>query len=207
MNHRETVSMIMDMFVAEYPGRFSTGLERLKVWCQMLKGFDGELILGAAYHLASTCNWPPTIAQMREQCVLMSHGDLRNPTGAESWERIRRKMTSEPDLELTDLERTALSQTSSLYDLKRSTNPSTDRAHYIKAFDSLAAQRHQERITLPEVKALAGRYAEIPALEAGKTDKALPVPSEDKGDVMSFEEAKEQFGPQLDALATMIGGE
>ena len=156
-NHRDTVSEIMDLFNAEYPANFSTGLERLKVWAQMLKGFDREIILGSAYHLASTCQWPPTIAQVRKQCVLIAHGELHDPTGAESWEHIRQKMTSNPDLVLLDLEKKALAQTSSICDLRRSSNESTDRAHYIKAFDQLVARRHMYRITLPEVKALVAK--------------------------------------------------
>lgn len=173
-NHREIVSAIMDMMNAEYPTKFSTTPERLKVWAQMLKGFDSEIILGAAYHLVSTNEWPPNIAQVREQCVLMSHGEPYEPTGQEAWENIWRKVAGE-EIELTDLEKRALKQTSSIYDLKRSSNPSTDRAHFIKAFDQLVAARKLERQTLPEVKALVEKNR--PALPA-PVEKQLPKPIE-----------------------------
>ncbi len=200
-NHRDTVSEIMDLFNAEYPLKFSTSPERLKVWAQMLKGFDRELILGAAYHLASTCQWPPPIAQMREQCVLMQHGELQNPTGAESWERIKLKMTSKPDLVLNDMEKKALAQTSTIFDLKRTSNEPTDRAHYIKAFDKLVQKRHVDRITLPEVKALAARNT--PALPAPES-KQLPQVKDDGG-IMSAEDAIKEFGPEIAGLKDVMG--
>lgn len=168
-NHRDTVSEIMDLLNAEYPSKFSTKLERIKVWSQMLNGFDRELILGAAYHLVSTCRWPPNIAQMREQCVLMSHGKLQNPTSSDAWEHVMERVNHK-DIELTPFEKKALKQTGRTINELRQTQLlylATDRARFSEAFDRLISKQHLERITLPEVKTLVARNA--PALPAPAT--------------------------------------
>ena len=202
MNHKETIAFVMQIFNEEYPGKFIKPTSRMRIWEQILNGFDSEVILTAAYHLASTRkDWAPDIATMREQCVLMSHGELHNPTGAESWERIRQKMTDKPELELSNMEKKALAQTSSIYDLRRSLNGPTDRAHYIKAFDGLVQKRHMDRITLPEVKAMTARNA--PALPAHETPK--PAELTEGTQIINFVEAREEFIDLVSALEARLG--
>ncbi len=203
MTHKKTIALIMEIFDEEYRGKFTNTPARMKIWSQMLSGFDSETILAAAYHLASTRkDWAPDIATMREQCVLMAQGELQLATGAESWARIKLKMTSEPELKLTDHEKAALAQTSTIFDLRRSKNETTDRAHYIKAFDKLIQKRHYDMVTLPEVKALAARN--LPALPAKEVKE---LPASDKSQEMSYEEALEEYGDDMKNLSNMIGGE
>ncbi len=203
MNHRKTIALVMEIFDEEYRGKFTNTPARMKIWSQMLSGFDSETILAAAYHLASTRkDWAPDIATMREQCVLMAQGELQLATGAESWARIKLKMTSEPELELTDNEKAALAQTSTIFDLRRSKNETTDRTHYIKAFDKLIQKRHYDMVTLPEVKALAARN--LPALPAKEVKE---LPASNKSQEMSYEEALEEYGDDMKNLSNMIGGD
>jgi len=171
MNHKQAVITAMKMFSDSYPGKFTVGTN-VGTWEQVLSDIDPGVIPAAALHLISTRkDWPPDPATLREQCILMSHGQLQEPTGSEAWERIREKFHTD-DLELTDMEKQALKQTSSIYDLKRSTNPSTDRAHFIKAFDLLVAKRKLDRQTLPEVKALVEKHR--PALPEHEDAPQLP---------------------------------
>jgi hypothetical protein len=210
MDHKETVAFVMKIFDEEYHGKFINSPDRMKIWAQMLKGFEPTVIKAAAYHLAATRkDWAPDIATMREQCSMMAHGELNLPTGAESWQRIKLKMTSEPGLELTEMEKTALAQTSTIYDLKRSTNEPTDRAHYIKAFDALVSKRHQDRLTLPEVKALVARNSapELPVHESKELAGQDIDPDSYVSSVMSYQEAKVEFGDEMDQLKKMLGGE
>ena len=203
MTHKETIAFVMKIFDEEYHGKFINSKDRMKIWSQMLSGYDSDTILAAAYHLASTRkDWAPDIATMREQCVLMYHGELQQPTGAESWELVMGKVGHE-DVELDDMQKQALKQTGlTILDLRtvNVSNIPTIRSQYCKAFDSLVNKRHQDRVTLPEVKALASKNC--PALPAPDT-KVLPVSE----DVMSAEEAlaDPELGPQMKNLQEMWG--
>jgi len=161
----KTIADVMRLFAHEYPGRFSTTPERAKIWRSMLREFDREVVLAAAYDLASTCDWPPTIAQMRRRAVDLTHGELREPDAGEAWERVSRLISGEveTDSELSGVEREALRRTGQLWDLKRSSNPSADRAAFQRAFTALVEARRRDRLTLPEVRELAARRA-APAL-------------------------------------------
>lgn len=169
----DTVNESMNLLNLEYPTfQIDPEGKKLELWVLMLRDFKPSVIQHAVYHLISLGReFPPNIGQVRDQCAVMTHGELQDPVGAESWERIKQKMTGNPDLQLTELEKKALAQTSSIYDLKRSTNPTIDRAHYIKAFDHLVSKRHLDRQTLPEVKALVSKNT--PALTAPES-KQLP---------------------------------
>lgn len=174
MTHKDSVSLVMKIFAEEYPTKFSVTDSRLKIWCQMLKGFPTEQILAAGYHLAATrTDWPPDIATMREQVLRFANGELHKPTGQEAWENILKKFKYE-DYPLSDFEKAALAQVGTIYDLKRSQNTAADRIQFVRAFDNLVKKRDTERATLPEVRALVEQN--VPFLPEPEPDKkALPV--------------------------------
>jgi hypothetical protein len=181
MTPKQAVITAIKMFSDSYPGKFTVG-DNVKTWERVLSDMDPDVIPAAALHLISTRkDWPPDPATLREQCVLMSHGQLHEPTGSEAWEHIRERMAQSAEcdepLKLTDLERRALKQTGTLYDLRRSANPASDRATFIKAFNTLVSKQKLERQTLPEVKALVQKkhdelpeYSQVRALVAGITE-------------------------------------
>lgn len=206
----------MRMLNEEYPGKFSLGTvpvdkkgkpvegatpSRVKVWEHALAEFDDETVLAAALHLVTTrTEWPPDVAAMRSQCALFSNGELHAPSGAASWERILQKI-SKKEVDLSDMEKKALSQTKSVFDLRISKNIDADRARYIQAFDLLISKRNLEWVTLPEVKALVAKNAP-PALPAPKQEDQLP-PKEDEPEIMTFAEAKKIF-PEAAALKGVV---
>jgi len=87
----------------------------------------------------------------------MSHGRLFNPSAEAAWEKIIKKINRVEGIELTELEKKALLQTATIFDMRQSTNIESHRARYIKAFEKLVEQRTLERLTLPEVKRLVGK--------------------------------------------------
>ena len=172
MDFKTTINNIMRIFSEEYPGKFSVTESRKKVWLHILKGFPTETILGAAYHLISTRpDWPPDIATMRDTVINFIHGELHQPTPQEAWENILRKIQDD-DVELSDLEKAALKQVSTVYDLRRSENSSSDRAQYIKAFDQLLKKQQLERATLPAVKRLVQEH--VPMFIEPEKPQELP---------------------------------
>jgi hypothetical protein len=203
----------MTTFNEEYPGKFSLGKitpgdkkpSRLRVWEHVLREFTDEIILHAAMHLVSTRpDWPPDLATMRAQCVSLVHGELQDETGSEAWEQVVKKINHE-DVELSEMQKKALKQTGkTIYDLRQTTNLASDRSRYIEAFNNLISKRRMERITLPEVKRLVERNR--PALPAPAT-KQLEEDNTTTRQTMSYAEAVEEFGPEMDNLKKMMGGE
>jgi len=211
-NKLEVIARVFKMIQEEYGTKFDVGTEipeeettsKAKVWAHILREFEDETILSAALHLVSMSNdWPPTVAAMREQCICLADGELHNETGSEAWEQVVSKMHHE-EVELSDDQRKALKQTGrTMYDLRQLTIPAlgADRARYIEAFDNLQKKKKLERVTLPEVKALAERNR--PALPAPVTKLSKQLPGAEEA--MSFEEAEKVFGEEMDTLRALLG--
>jgi hypothetical protein len=150
------------------------------IWLKMLEDLDADALLAAANHLVSTRpDWPPDIATLRGTVVDFAHGYLEPPSGHEAWEHVLVKMSEDelPDLttgehdekiSLTALEKAAVNQIGSLYDLRRSTNPASDRAQFIKAFEKMVAKKRLELTALPNVRQLDNKSLE-------KTNNKEPV--------------------------------
>lgn len=158
----QAVSLILEMFSTEYPGKFSLSPQRAMLWEKMLGEFDSDIILHAAYHLAGSSEWPPNIHQMRKQCMYFVHGEIADPSAEEAWGKVMRKIQRAEGVELTELEAKALTQTASIYDMQHSTNIEAHRARYIRAFEKLVERRNEDRLTLPEIREFVGLKA-LPA--------------------------------------------
>lgn len=179
-------------------------------WEILLRDFPVEAIQQATVQIIATrkneYGWAPDIATVREVCLNLSSGMISTPTGTESWGRILKKINEPPNadngIELTETEKKALGQTSSLYDMRAGNIQSLPfaRRDYIKAFDSLVAKERLEILTPDSVKALVSKNApELPV----PTEKQLP-PADD-GNVMTYDEAKEIHGPEIEKLKGVIG--
>jgi hypothetical protein len=174
--NKNTISEIMNLFVASYPGKFIVAKDdnghplTPRIWLLMLRDFDAGVVLHAAYHLATTHKtWPPDVATVRDQAARLAHGEKTAPTGSDSWERVLKRINpydaeEESSVTLSELEKQAVAQLGGLYHLAHSSNQAADRARYIKAFDDLIAKQQLDRVTLPEVQALVDRNR--PALPA-----------------------------------------
>jgi hypothetical protein len=150
--HRITVSRVMKLFLAEYPGKFDMGEQRIETWVYMLEGIESEILLNAAMHLAAEPRqWPPSIGELRTLAISMSHGELTPPSASEAWERVLRKVQRK-DVELTELDKAALKRVGSLWDLRHSTMIQADRARFLEAFDSIIKKRDEKRNALPSVQ-------------------------------------------------------
>jgi len=156
--HREAIRMAMQIMLEEFGDKFKVTPSRARVWSHMLKEFDKETILAAAYHLASTEQWAPPIALMRRACLELTHGEIVTIPAPEAWSRVLQYLQGR-DIDLGELEQEAMLQTGSTWDLKHSTSPGLDRAHFLKAYNGLVAKRDKLRSTLPEVREFAQNNA------------------------------------------------
>lgn len=174
--HKEAITLAMQILLEEFGDKFKVTPSRARVWSQMLKEFDKEAILAAAYHLASTEEWAPPIAKMRKACIELTHGELVTLPAPEAWSRVLQYLQGR-EVDLGELEMEAMHQTGSAYDLKRSTSPGLDRAHFLKAYNGLVAKRDKLRSTLPEVREFAQSHApQLPP--KANPHRELPEPAQ-----------------------------
>lgn len=216
--NQSTIQMILSIFNECYPGKVKVTERTEGLWLRMLEDLDSDALLAAAHHLCSTRpDWPPDIATMRGTVVDFTHGYLEPPSSHEAWEHVLVKMTENelPELatgehvtkiELTGLEKAAVKQVGSIYDLKRSTNGPSDRSQFIKAFDKIVTKKRLELTTLPEVKRLVEARAGL-KLSPAPNNKSLDKTS-DKGPVCKPEEVKEMLAdsPNPAELKAMFQG-
>jgi len=176
MNLDQTIKNTLDLLNESYQGKFKLTDITPGIWKKILRDIDTESILAAVYHLCSTRpDWPPDLATVRSTALGLSKGVLKRKTGFDAWESILKKIQDE-DHPLTELEKKALGQTKSMYDLRLSQTIVADRSTFIKAYDHLSERERLNDVTLPEVKQMVARNT--PALPAPVTPKQLP-PQED----------------------------
>jgi hypothetical protein len=216
-NSLETVvNRMMQAFNLNYTGFIIDTPEKgksikAKLWIDMLRGYDVEVIKQATLQIIATrkneYGWAPDIATVREVCLNLSSGFIATPNGHESWERILKKINEprgyENGLQLAETEKRALSQTSSLEELRTGKIESLPfaRQSYIKAFDAIVAKDRLEIMTPKSVRALvASRKPKSKQIGSPAKPKQLET-----SNVMTYDEALEEFGDDIKTLKGMVG--
>lgn len=152
--------------------------ERHSLWINLLDGINDEWVMGAALHIVSTrSDWPPDIALLRTTALSLAAGELAAPSGSEAWATILRLISCK-SVPLTPREREALKATGSLYDLRRSSNATADRARFVAAYDRIAEREKKTREMLPGVAALNAKNEQQSKLTAKPPAMALSGESE-----------------------------
>jgi hypothetical protein len=181
-----------------------------EIFHRLLKDLRPEDLLPAALNLCTTQHWPPSIAQLRTQAAGMAKGVLTPDSGLDGWGRVLLRL-QDRDVTLTEIDKKALAQTRSIYDLKRSDNIVADRSNFIKAWNHLSEKERINQVTLPEVKILATRnlpaFAEPKQLPQEKPEKYsvrqsvkplnLPYLSEEEGKEIPTQEEVSGYIAQL----------
>jgi len=144
--------------------------ERHRLWMELLEGIDDGSVMAAALHIVSTrSDWPPDIALLRTTALTIAAGEQAAPTGSEAWAGIA-TLIGGRDVDLTPRQLQALKSVGTLYDLKRSTNSTSDRARFIEAYDAIAERERKTREMLPAV-------AQLNAANALALGKLPPPPA------------------------------
>lgn len=78
MTSEEFIPLAKGMRAAYCAQSFLPDEEALKLWYRMLKDLDGKTVAAAVYKHISSCKFPPTIADIREQCAAIESGGEKN---------------------------------------------------------------------------------------------------------------------------------
>lgn len=175
-----TVKKIMALFNEEYPNKFVVSVERERLWVQLLRDCPSNAIEAAAYHLVSIReDWPPSVATVRITAIRILEGELSPPSASEAWEHVQLKIQNK-NIELTDLEKLALKQTGSIFDLRHSSNQIADRSRFLQAFEACLKKRDEDWMTTPRVKQFVQKIAENKLLLKEKNEPKLFEKTEEK---------------------------
>jgi hypothetical protein len=156
----------------------------------MTDGIPDEALLAATYKIVSeNDNWPPTIGMLRTTALAIATGSLAHPTGIEAWERVVKTMV---DLDVSDNDfgprtQRALKMIGGLHALRYTESESgarfqTDRALFIKAFDTIVQRDKEQRELLPLVRDFINAVIREKSQEI-KTPE-LPEASEKQDDII-----------------------
>jgi len=114
----------------------------------MLKDVNGKYGVAAVVQLCGSCEYPPTISQIREMALNLSGGRVTPPSPWEAWENVVNGK------ELSGIEKRALSIIGGNFAVKRSTNIGVERSNFVKAYADLLNTDRRMKLAIPEVKQL-----------------------------------------------------
>jgi hypothetical protein len=119
----------------------------------MLSDLEDDPFLAAIMHLSTTkMDFPPSIAEIREQTLNLMHGELEAPSAIDAWERIWARIKGDETIVLSDAEKRAREHVGGIWHLKNSQNSTFDRAQFCRAYDELVRRQRLERQATPAVK-------------------------------------------------------
>lgn len=152
----ETIMQGIRFLSKAYPGKITSCRETEQVWARLLGDLSDQSFLAAIEHYAATKPiYPPTPAEIRQKAIELDHGMITEITAMQAWDRIWRSF-NDTEIVLTDIEREVLRFMGGSWALRNSRNLTTDRAHFLRAYDETLNRRKVERQTTPRIRAFVG---------------------------------------------------
>lgn len=160
MATKDEIIALLTMMEEVYTHREKLSDGAMLIYFRTLADIPFELLEAAALDHLSLCKWFPSVAELRERATDLSLPDV--PSALESWEEVQKEIRrvghdGRPAFE-NELTQRMVSAMGWRY-LCLSENGMVDRAHYLKAYEQLRQREAQQRVRLPEVKALAQKLS------------------------------------------------
>lgn len=120
----------------------------------MLSDIDPRYGLAAVTELCGSCEWPPSIAQIRKAALNLSRGELSQPSAWEAWERVL-DFCRGNEISLCKIESRALEVIGGTWTVKHSDNVEIVRSQFLKAYNEFLERHDREICAIPVAKQLA----------------------------------------------------
>jgi len=161
------VSKIIGMLETNYKNfKVSNDEDALELWLKALKDLTYEECDMAVQRIIMEDVFPPVIATVRKAVAVIK---TQIPTASDAWGEVERALVKYE----ANQDKKAIDSLSPLagrvignmnwWGLKNSTNPATDRAHFLKMYTEIAENEKREEIMSPKLK--------IEQIEANKPKK------------------------------------
>jgi hypothetical protein len=159
---RSEVAQLVVLLQAAYPN-FTMSEGTTSVYESLLHDVEFATAKAAVERLICTNRFMPTIAEIRETCVLVKHGSKR--TGAEAWGDVGIAIRKFGSYRQPKFEDQAVAQAVKCLGWRNlclgSSNESADRARFCEIYDSIT-RRERENEALPPSLQAAPAVRELP---------------------------------------------
>jgi hypothetical protein len=163
---KESITEILIILAAAYP-RFSLTKDTITAYVAMLKDLDPETLKAAAFYCSSNSSFFPSVFEIRQAVTDIKRKAEQIPSAYEAWEDL---------LKAGDGKRAVVREENGEYYIDTGPyrfihplvervgrmlgwprnfpgdNPSTDRAHYFKAYEQTLSEYLSNERMLPEVR-------------------------------------------------------
>ena len=149
-----TLKEILKLLQFSYPRQDFTK-DNVTAYTMMLKDLDTELLQPAVIQLISSNTFFPSIAEIRGKAADLVLGQEGRPSAIAAYQ-IAMQGDKLSFINQPDVKRAVVMSCGSTYDMRKSTNPTADRARFIEAYNQILGERRMDVISTPAVKAFIG---------------------------------------------------
>lgn len=154
---------VLSVLTAAYPQQ-KVEDETLKLYLRFLADIPFQYGQAAALNLIAESKWFPTVADLRKEAVsLMPQGQL--PSSAEAWSEVLDQIRKNGIYAAPEFSHPAIQKSVNAIGWRSlclmNEGSSTDRAHFLKMYDSFAHQEQKQLLQIPESKLLIGDAARM----------------------------------------------
>lgn len=134
----------------------------------MLSDIENTKGQAAVVQLCGSCEFPPTISQIRAMALNLAQGRVAAPSAWEAWEMA---LQGHYDA-LGTIGKRALDVIGGSWAIKNTESPGVERSNFIKAYTEFMDRHRAELLAIPEVKQFAAASAQpdLPRLSQENTD-------------------------------------
>lgn len=126
----------------------------------MLRDLDDRYGKAAVLQLCGSCEFPPSISQIRQMALNLASGSVSPPSAWEAWETALQGRYEA----LGEIGKRALAAIGGAWALKKTGSPGVERSNFIRAYTEFLDRYRADRLAIPEVLQLAhGNAPAIPA--------------------------------------------
>lgn len=129
--------------------------EAYELWYQALQDIPYDVAQATLTKWVSTNKWSPTIADLRENAVTITHGEL--PDWGKGWEQVLRAIRKfgiyridEAMASMDEITRTCVERLG-FKEICMSENISVDRANFRMIYEQLAERQQKEKVISPNL--------------------------------------------------------
>lgn len=147
------------LLAASFPSVAITGAT-ISAYVEMLKDIPLDVLDAAIRQVLAENKFFPSIAELREKALALSHPASQHMTGYEAWETVMRELRrvgvyGQPRFDDPLITRAV--ECIGWFELCNSEMAGVDRAHFAKIYDQLVQREKSEARLLPEARAIRAR--------------------------------------------------
>jgi hypothetical protein len=173
MTSASDIGKAIRILIAGYP-YFTPSPDTIRVYTIMLQDLDPDILVEVIKLHLATNKFFPSVAELREEYAKIIERASRTPTPIEAWGEVVRQMERTGSYRRPTFSNPLIEKVVNYMGwetLCLSENPVADRAHFMKAYETVLNREREDLVMLPEtretIKALGEARSNQALLETG----------------------------------------